>query len=98
MGQAATGDFARKPLLPSVEKTDVLVLAPEVVWEHDGYLVYYGIVSPAFGAEEHSINYYLAVRVELNKFERIVLVDGASQDIEELPLHPQSRILIRYKS
>src|SRR5689334_4134452 len=98
MGEAAIDYFLRQLLLPSLEKREVLILAPQVVREHHGYLVDYRIISPAFRAEEHPVDYYLPVSVELHQLEGIVLVDGTGQDIEELPLHTCSRVSAQYKS
>lgn len=77
----------RNPAFPLLEEGQVLLPVPKAVGKHNGDLVDDGVVSPAFAAQENALDDQLVFRGELKELERIVLVYGTGENVEELPLH-----------
>ncbi len=79
--------LAWKSLLPLSEKIFVFLAVPELVGKHDRDLINDRIEPPAFVTEEHPIHDQVSLGREFQQLERVVLVNRACQNIQELPLH-----------
>ena len=74
-------DILRELGAPFLEESHVLLPVPQVVWEHHGNLIDYGVIPAALGTGEHAINNCIPVHFEFQQLKRIVLVDGAGENV-----------------
>ena len=91
-------DLLRKFGAPLLQEADVLLPVPQVVREHHGDFIDYGIVSAAFGTGEDAFEYDVPLHFEFQQLKRIVLVDGACEYVKEPPLHGPARLTSRRKT
>ena len=91
-------DLLREFGAPFLQEPQVLLSVPQVVWEHHGNLIDYGVVAAAFGTGEDAFDYDIPPHFEFQQLKRIVLVDGAREYVEEPPLHGPARLKSRKKT
>ena len=80
---------------PLFEEAQVFFLAPEIVRQHDRYLVYDGVVPSTLGARQDAVDDQVPLHGELTQAQRVGLVDGAGTDVKELPLHDEACLKTR---
>ena len=67
-----------------MKELQVLFFISSLVGEHDRYLVHYWVIASTLRTNEDALHDYIISGFELVEFKRVMLVDGAGQDIKEL--------------